>query len=301
MRALLGLCWLLGTQAASAEELDPAQVKFFEDRIRPVLVQHCYECHAGDSKQLRGGLRVDARDLIRTGGDSGPAVVPGDVAGSLLIEALRYESYEMPPVGKLPDAVIADFVKWVEMGAPDPRDEVGEVATAGIDIEAGREFWSFRPLSAGEVPQPADAAWSRSDIDRFLRARQETAGLSPGPDADRRALIRRATFDLTGLPPTPDEIAAFLEDDDPDAFAKLIDRLLESPQFGVRWGRHWLDTARYADSTGGGRSMLYDESWRYRDYVIDSFNKDKPFDRFIIEQIAGDLLPTTTMNRGASN
>ena len=298
MRALLGLCWLLGTQAAVAEELDPAQVKFFEDRIRPVLVQHCYECHAADAKQLRGGLRVDARDLIRTGGDSGPAVVPGDVAGSLLIEALRYESYEMPPKGKLPDDVIADFVKWVEMGAPDPRDEAGEVATAGIDIEAGREFWSFRPLSAGDVPQPADAAWSKSDIDRFLRARQETAGLSPGPDADRRALIRRATFDLTGLPPTPDEITAFLNDDDPDAFARLIDRLLESPQFGVRWGRHWLDTARYADSTGGGRSMLYDESWRYRDYVIDSFNRDKPFDRFIIEQIAGDLLPYDDYEQG---
>ncbi len=299
MRALLGICFCIGTQVAAADGLDPAQVEFFEERIRPVLVEHCYECHAGASKQLRGGLRVDARDLIRAGGDSGPAVVPGDVAASLLIEALRYESYEMPPEGKLPDDVIADFVKWVEMGAPDPREAVGAVGPAGgIDIESGREFWSFRPLHDEEAPQPADAAWPRTEIDRYVRAQQEPAGVAPGPDADRRALIRRATFDLIGLPPTPGEIDEFLNDDSPDAFETLVDRLLRSPQFGVRWGRHWLDVARYADSTGGGRSMLYDESWRFRDYVIDSFNEDKPFDRFIIEQIAGDLLPYDDYEQG---
>ncbi len=300
MQYLMLLTIALAAQVALADEVDPAAADFFEKKIRPVLAQHCYECHSGEAKQLKAGLRVDARDLIRQGGESGPAVVPGKVEESLLIAALRYENFEMPPTGKLPDDVVADFVKWVEMGAPDPRD-VADAASAAkrvIDIEAGRRFWAFRTPVRSDVPQAADAAWAQGDIDRLVRIRQEEAGLGPGRDAERRTLIRRASFDLTGLPPSTEEIAAFLGDESHDAWGKLIDRLLDSPRFGERWGRHWLDVARYSDSTGGGRSMLFGEAWRYRDYVIDAFNADKPFDRFILEQIAGDLLPQPDYQQG---
>ncbi len=283
-------------EAIADDKPDPQGIAFFEDRIRPVLVEHCYSCHASNAKKIRGGLTLDSRDALRKGGDSGPALTPGDAAGSLLIESLRYESYEMPPKGKLPDPVIADFVSWVEMGAPDPREQPAATPPAtssGIDIDEGREFWCFRPPQMPDVPTSAHDGWCRSEIDQFIAARWEVAGLSPAQDADRRTLIRRATFDLIGLPPTPAEIDAFLADPDttPAAFVKVVDRLLESPQFGERWGRHWLDVARYSESTGGGRSMLFGDAWRYRDYVIASFNNDKPFDRFILEQLAGDLLP----------
>ncbi len=278
---------------------------FFENKIRPVLVQHCYECHAADSKKLRGGLRLDDRESTRRGGDSGPAVVPGDLDESLLLSALEYESFEMPPTGKLPQSVIDDFKTWIETGATDPRDVVksdsdGSSHVAGIDFEAGRQFWSFRPPQRHPVPQPHDAAWSDSDIDRFLLAKMEDAGLTPSPDADRRTLIRRAYFDLIGLPPPPERIAAFLDDPSStlEAFARVVDELLDSQHFGERWGRHWLDLARFAESTGGGRSLLYGHSWRYRDYVINAFNTDKPFDQFIIEQLAGDLLPVEDYQTG---
>jgi hypothetical protein len=293
MQKVILTALLFCSQAAMGADIDPAAVDFFEKKIRPVLVQHCYECHSVEAKQLRAGLRVDTRELIRQGGESGPAVVPGKIDESLLITALRYESFEMPPTGRLPDEVITDFVKWVEMGAPDPRDgrEVDAGTKRVIDIEAGRQFWAFQPPVRAAVPRPADASWPRGDIDRFLRAKQEESGLVPGRDAERRTLIRRAYFDLIGLPPSPEGIAEFLNDDSADAWENLIDRLLRSPQFGERWGRHWLDVARYSDSTGGGRSMLYGQAWRYRDYVIGAFNADKPFDRFILEQVAGDLLP----------
>ena len=206
----------------------------------------------------------------------------------------------MPPDELLPADVVADFEKWIEMGAPDPRDGEAPVAAApGIDLEAGRQFWSFQPLGEIGVPTPGDTDWCRTEIDQFIRVRQEQAGLAPGPDADRRVLARRAYFDLIGLPPTPEELETFLADDSPTAWAQLIDRLLESPHYGERWGRHWLDVARYADSTGGGRSLLYRVSWRYRDYVINAFNRDKPFDRLIIQQIAGDQLPYDNLDAGA--
>ncbi|MBX3438763.1 MAG: DUF1549 domain-containing protein, partial [Planctomycetaceae bacterium] len=274
------------------------RLEFFETRIRPVLVEHCYSCHSADAKSLRGGLWVDHRDGLREGGDSGPAVVPGAPEDSLLLQALRYESFEMPPSGKLPQHIIDDFETWIETGATDPREAPVETTrpasgTNGIDLEAGREFWSFRPLSRSEIPQPRGMDWCESDMDRFLLARIEAAGLAPSADVPRRTLIRRAYYDLIGMPPPPAQTDAFVADPSPtpQAFARVVDELLESPHFGERWGRHWLDVARYAESTGGGRSLLYGTSWRYRDYVIDAFNKDKPFDRFLIEQIAGDLLP----------
>ena len=295
---VISLCSIVAPTRA-ADDLTAEQIEFFEDQIRPVLVEHCYECHAAESKTLRGGLRVDSRDLIRAGGDSGPAIVPGNVDESLLIEAIRYESYEMPPEGVLSEAIIADFVKWVEMGAPDPRDESAAVMEdEEIDFEIAREFWSFRQPERHAIPEPADTAWSWNDIDRFILASLEAADLTPVADADRTTLIRRASFDLIGLPPSPEEVAAFLADESPQAYQRLLDRLLAAPQFGERWGRHWLDIARYADSTGGGRSLLYGEAWRYRDYVISAFNQDKPFDQFVIEQVAGDLLPYANYQQG---
>ncbi len=272
-------------------------IAFFEKNIRPVLADKCYKCHSADAEKIKGGLVLDTRDGIRTGGDSGAAVVPGDLAKSLLIEAIRYanKDTQMPPQkqgGKLPDAVIANFEKWVQVGAPDPRDATGaKVAKSSINIEKGREHWAFQPVKKSAPSAVKDAAWPRSDIDRFLLAGMEAKGVKPVADAEPRALIRRVTFDLTGLPPTPEEVEAFVGDKSPDALAKLVDRLLASPQFGERWGRHWLDVARYADSTGRGSNILYPQAWRYRDYVIASLNADKPYDQFVREQIAGDLLP----------
>lgn len=284
---------------ATADDADPRGLEFFESKIRPVLVERRYKCHSADAQEIKGGLRVDSRAGLRTGGDSGPALVPEQPDESLLLRALRGEDTVMPPDGLLPKEVVADFETWIRMGAPDPREGDAAVASTGIDLAAGREFWSFRPIGEIRVPMPQDVSWCRTDIDRFIRTEQEQSGVVPGPDADRRVLIRRACFDLTGLPPSPDEITAFVADESPDAWPKLIDRLLESPHFGERWGRHWLDIARYADSTGGGRSMLYGAAWRYRDYVVGAFNRDKPFDRFIREQIAGDLLPFDDLVTGA--
>ena len=287
-----------GSVPAAEAAADEDGLAFFEKRIRPVLVEHCYRCHAADAKSVRGGLVVDTRDGLIIGGDSGAAIVPGKPDESLLIEALRYESYEMPPEGKLPDDVIDDFVRWVEMGAPDPRDGDAPLARKGIDLEQGRQHWSFQPIQRHPVPEPQQAEWPAGPVDRFILARLEQEGLRPAADADRLTLLRRVTFDLTGLPPTPAEINEFLADESPEAFERVVDRLLESPHFGERWGRHWLDIARYAESTGGGRSLLYGVSWQYRDYVIRAFNSDKPFDRFIIEQIAGDLLPYDNAEQG---
>jgi Protein of unknown function (DUF1553)/Protein of unknown function (DUF1549)/Planctomycete cytochrome C len=272
--------------------------EFFEQRIRPVLVEHCGECHSAQAKTLRGGLRVDSRQALRRGGDSGPALVPGKPDESLLLAALRYEGPKMPPQGKLPAEVISDFVKWIESGAPDPRDSEAPVAARAVDVEAGRRFWSFQPPVRRPLPEPAESAWARTPIDRFILAALERQGLRPAADADRWALVRRAYFDLIGLPPTPEEIDAFVEDKSPGAFAHLVERLLESPRFGERWGRHWLDVARFAETTGGGRSMFFGSAWRYRDYVIRSFNEDKPYDRFVVEQLAGDLLPCDDYRQG---
>jgi hypothetical protein len=296
--------WLAGCAAAvssfAAEEdvveWSAEELAFFETRIRPVLVEHCYRCHSGEAaekKLLRGGLRLDSRAGLLHGGDSGPALVPGKPAESLLLESLRYESFEMPPDGKLPDKVIADFAQWVERGAADPRTGEATAAKSTIDLEAGRRHWAYQPLAVPPSP-PQGAADGPAAIDQYIVQKLDAAGLTPQPLADRRTLARRLTFDLTGLPPTPQEIAEFVADERPDANERYVDHLLASPQFGVRWGRHWLDLARFAESVTL-RGLVQHEAWRYRDYVVDAFNHDLPFDRFLREQIAGDLLPGETI------
>ena len=274
---------------------EAASLVHFEKQIRPVLVAQCYSCHAADSKEIKGGLALDTREGIRKGGDSGPAVVPGDVSASLLIAAIRHEDgLEMPPKSKLTDEQIADFVKWIEAGAIDPREGKSAVATAGIDIEQGRDFWAFQRPIKTQPPEVKDDSWPLTDVDRFVRAAQEREGLEVVGDAQPRTLVRRLYFDLIGLPPTPEEVQAFVDgwqNGPQQMLESTVDRLLESRQFGERWGRHWLDVARYAESSGKETSFSYPQAWRYRDYVIDSFNDDVPFDEFIREQIAGDLLP----------
>jgi hypothetical protein len=277
----------------------PQAIEFFERKIRPVLTEHCFACHSAEAeknKKLKGSLLLDSREGVLKGGDSGPAIVPGKAADSLLVKTLHYAAGEvqMPPKGKLPDAVIADVEKWVNMGAPDPRGAAGgPKRQIGMSVEAGRNFWAYRPVKAPAIPAVKDANWPAGDIDRFVLARLEARGLRPAADADRATIARRVYYDLTGLPPTPEKVDAFVRDTDPAAYEKLVDRLLASPQFGERWGRHWLDIARYAESVTL-RGLVFKEAWRYRDYVIDSFNADVPFDRFIKEQIAGDLLLAAT-------
>jgi hypothetical protein len=282
----------------SAQDQDRRGLDLFEKKIRPVLIKHCYECHSSESRQVQGGFLLDTRVGVRNGGDSGSAVVPGSPDESLLLDALRFESFEMPPSGKLPDEVIADFKQWIALGAPDPREGDSAPVRRGIDFEEGRKFWAFQSLMRTDPPSVKRSDWPAGEIDRFVLAKMEAAGLTPAVPADRRTLIRRAYFDLIGLPPTAEAVAEFVNDDSPQAFAKVVDSLLASPHFGERWGRHWLDVARFAESSGGGRELLYREAWRYRDYVIDAFNRDKPFDRFLTEQIAGDLLPYDTPAQG---
>jgi cytochrome c553 len=274
---------------------DAGSERFFESKIRPLLVARCYECHGSESK-AEGNLRLDSLSAILRGGDRGPAVKPGDVKGSLLIDAVNHgDVVQMPPKSKLPAAEIADLAAWVAAGAPWPNAHVGgtnpalEAAPTPIS-NAARAFWAFQPPAEPAVPEVKNAAWPRSPIDRLVLAPLEARGLSPAAPADKRTLIRRATFDLHGLPPTPEEVAAFLADDAPGALARVVDRLLASPRYGERWGRHWLDIARYADSNGMDENMAMAHAWRYRDYVVGAFNKDTPYDRFIREQLAGDLL-----------
>lgn len=299
---LLAALWLAALMASATvlnaapagEHKTPTKLEldFFEKKIRPVLVRNCYECHSGDAKKAKGGFLVDTRPGLRKGGESGPAVVPGHPDDSLLIEAVRYDGLEMPPAGKLPDEVIDDLVKWVEMGAPDPR--VPRPGRKGLNLTEARKWWSFQKPKTSPPPAVKDASWPRGDIDRFLLAALEKAGLKPVADADRETLLRRVTFDLTGLPPRPEEIDAFLRGPSESAYAAVVDKLLESPRFGEKWGRHWLDVARYGESAGKDRNVPFKYAWRYRDYVIDSFNADKPYDRFLVEQLAGDLLPAKT-------
>ncbi len=292
---LLSLALVIVATRTRAVADDPG-VEFFEKKIRPVLVEHCQECHSTQSNKQRGGLYLDSRDALRKGGDSGVVLVPGKPQQSLLIKAIRYHDPDlrMPPKGKLPAVVVADFENWVAMGAPDPRTGNSKVAWKELDLAQARKFWAFQPPRPHPLPVVKDTSWARSPMDRFILARLESQNLQPAPDADRATLIRRAYFTLIGLPPTPGEIDDFVKDRSADAFVKEVDRLLASPHFGERWGRHWLDVARYADSSGGGRSLIFKDAWRYRDYVIDAFNSDMPFDQFILEQIAGDLLKATT-------
>ncbi len=367
--------------AGAAEKPDPAGIAFFETKIRPVLVKQCYSCHsaaAAKQNQLMAGLALDTREGLLKGGESGPSLVPGEPGASLLLRTLHHagKAPKMPPAGKLPAPVIADFEQWIKMGAPDPRTGATVAVKKGMTVEEGRKFWSFRPPTVPRLPAVRDTAWPRGTIDRFVLARLEQQKLRPVREADLRSLIRRVTFDLIGIPPTPEEVEQFLKECAPRgethtgklarltepgtegrrqkaegsglgtrkpagprvettrltnpsppsrtgnpgpgpaptrnaergtrnfnhpggggapnldrAYERVVDRLLGSKHFGERWGRHWLDAARYADSNGRDRNIFWYHAWRYRNYVIDSFNADKPYDHFIREQIAGDLLP----------
>lgn len=277
-----------------AAEPNAKGIEFFEKKIRPVLVAQCYKCHANGAKNVRADLLLDSREGLLQGGESGEAVVPGKPGAGTLLSALRHEDFEMPPKKKLPASVIADFEKWIKMGAPDPRtSKTPVIARKTIDFGEARKFWAFQPPKQPNAPKVKDTRWSRSQADRHVLAGLEAAGLSPAADADPRVLVRRIFFDLVGLPPSPDEVEQFVEAavaDAQGATEKLVDKLLDSPQFGERWGRHWLDVAHYAESNGNVRNLTFPQAWRYRDYVIDAFNKDIPYDRFIAEQLAGDLL-----------
>jgi hypothetical protein len=275
-----------------------AGIECFEKKIRPVLVEHCYQCHsalAENNKKLKAGLLLDTRAGLMKGGDSGPAVVPGKVQESLLLKALRYtDETRMPPKGKLPDAVIADFETWVKMGAPDPRVDTTPMVVKEIDWVAARQFWAFQPPVKTPLRKIKDAAWPLRDIDHFILAELEKRELKPVGPAARRDLLRRAALDLTGLPPSalmePAEIDAFLKDESADAFPRLVDRLLASPHHGERWARYWLDVSRYAEDKALAFVNTRPHAYRYRDWVVQAFNGDMPYDRFLRLQLAGDLI-----------
>ncbi|MCC6367457.1 MAG: PSD1 domain-containing protein [Bryobacterales bacterium] len=288
----------MAVAAAWAQQADTA---FFESKIRPVLVNKCYGCHSSKLKAPMGSLRLDSKAGVLKGGASGPVLIPGKPRESRLWQALTYTDshLQMPPSGKLPDAVIADFREWIASGAPDPRMEqtASEASPAyrGMGIEEGRQWWAFRPLKPVPPPQPRDSLWSANAIDRFVLSSLEKKDLRPSPPADPRTLVRRVYVDLLGYKPTYDEVAAFTADKSPDAYAKLIDRLLASERYGERWGRHWMDVARFGEDnpTGEATNPPYPYAWRYRDWIIEAINKDVPYDRFVKLQLAADLMPGT--------
>lgn len=284
MMLVLSVCAVSGGTAQAADPTD-----HFEAKVRPVLVKSCQKCH-GPEKQ-RGGLRLDTKAAWQAGGDSGPALVPGKPDESLIIKAIRNPDpkLRMPPNEKLADHEIAALVEWVKDGATDPR--VGAAQLGGMTLDDAKKWWSFQPLKRPALPENRNPqSTSRSPVDAFLLAKLSDKGLSLAPPADKRTLLRRATYDLTGLPPTTTELEAFLKDNSREAFAKVVDQLLASPQYGERWGRHWLDLVRYADTAGENSDHPLPHAWRYRNWVIEAFNRDLPYDQFLRDQIAGDLL-----------
>lgn len=278
---------------SAAEANDDAGITFFEKEVRPLLVQHCYSCHAEGAKEIGGELRLDSRKGWTRGGVTGPAIIPGDVDASLLIRAVRHQDddLQMPPVKPLEPADVAKLERWVAIGAPAPDKVFATRLANPADPVAGKTHWAFRPLMPVTTPVVTDTQWPTSEIDAFVLARLESEGLRPAGDAPRGVLARRVSIQLTGLPPSPDELRAFLDDDSPLAYERLVDRLIASPRFGERWGRHWLDLARYADSNGLDENFLFREAWRYRNWVIAAIGDDTPFDEFLRLQLAGDLLP----------
>ena len=279
----------------NAAEAEDNGAEFFEKRVRPVLVERCYECHSATAKKLKGGLRLDTREGLSAGGDSGAAVLPGNPEESLLIKAVRRldKDSAMPPKQALDDAQVADLVAWVKMGAPDPRVAAEQKSKPAYDFAAARNQWAFHKPASESPPSVQNAGWMKTPVDAFILKKLEEKGMMPAPPADPSSLVRRVTFDLIGLPPRPEETASFLNDRSPDAFATVVDRLLASPRYGERWARHWLDVVRYTDSLdtrefGGGGDVA--QAWRYRDWVVAAFNRDLPYDQFITQQIAGDLL-----------
>ncbi len=280
------------------KEPTPEQATFFREKVQPVLEKHCLKCHSATSDPLRGGLLLDSRAGLVRGGESGAVVAPGLPESSRLIEAVKRadEGFAMPPDEALPAEAVAVLEQWVREGAPDPRGEDTPAvveARAAAALAKARDWWSLRPVTLPAAPEVADKAWPAGEIDLFTLAKMEAAGLRPVGDAEKPALLRRATYDLTGLPPTPEELAAFLADESADAFEKVVDRLLASPRYGERWGRHWLDVVRYADTAGDNSDFPVPQMHRYRDWVIDALNRDLPYDEFVREQLAGDLLGGT--------
>jgi cytochrome c553 len=293
---------------ARAVDANPAGVEYFEKNVRPVLADNCYRCHSNSATKVRGDLYLDSVSSILKGGEDGPVIMPGDPDHSPLISAIRREDKDtqMPPKQALSEAQVTVIVNWVKMGAPGAKETApmpGQtIAGAGAPVHdptaeydrLRHQLWSWQPIKTGIAPTGPDQAWARDDIDLYVLAKLEEKDLHPSPDADKITLIRRATFDLIGIQPTPQEVDAFVRDSSPNAFERVVDRLLASPHFGERWGRHWLDVARYAESTGMTRNLPYYYAWRYRDYVIAAFNSDKPYNRFLTEQLAGDQLPAAS-------
>ena len=294
-----GWGWFVGGLAFASDETTQEQLDFFENHIRPVLIEHCFECHSGDAKTPKGGLRLDSRAGVLEGGENGPALVPGRAQESMLIQAVRYESLKMPPQGKLSEAIISDLVKWVEMGVPDPR--VRETIPVASSTDVGKDHWAFQAITDPPRPSVGDNSWPLAESDYFILNRLEQKGLYPVGDADCYTWLRRVSLDLTGLPPTVEDIHRFVADKSPRAHEKVVDRLLASPAFGERWARHWLDLVGYADQIGTSNNVFARHAWRYRDYVIDSLNRDVPFDRFVREQIAGDLLTYDSREQQAAS
>ncbi len=307
---IIAILMIFSSSAARADapKFAPEQIEFFEKRVRPVLAEQCYSCHSTQSKKLKGGLRLDSRAAILQGGDSGPAIVPGDPDKSRLITSVRYahQDLQMPPKGKLPDAQIADMVEWVRQGAPWPAEKVVTTSAANDFNLAKRkaEFWSWQPPRAVPLPKVKNTKWSAQPIDRFILARLEQSNLAPAPPAEARVLLRRLNFDITGLPPTAEESEAFAKDaiaNRPAAVERVVDRLLASPQFGERWARHWLDLVRYAETRGHEFDFTIPNAWQYRDYVVRALNADVPYDQFTREHLAGDLLPAPRLSANGAN
>ncbi len=288
------LCANVGVLVAADPGMPQKDKDFFENKVRPLLVRHCYECHSAGSKKLGGKLRLDGSDAFLKGGESGPAVISGKPGQSLFFQALKHDGLEMPPDSEpLPPDVVSVFEEWIKRGAPFPAVKPGDASDA--ILAKGKDLWSLKAIRNPAPPEASDHVWQGDPIDRFVYARMQSAGLSPSPMASKGTLMRRLYNDLLGLPPSWEEVQKFEKDESPDAYSKLVDRLLASPHFGERWGRHWLDVARYGESNGNdglGRNATFPHAWRYRDYVIRAFNEDRPYDQFVTEQIAGDLLPT---------
>lgn len=285
---LLGILALSPALAASEKAPSATDIEFFEKKVRPLLHQHCYECHSAGAKKIQGGLLLDTATRVMKGGRSGPIVVPGKPAESTLIAVVahQHKDLKMPPAGKLSVEQIADLSTWVSLGVPDPRTNEKAAITQQTN------GWPYKPVFKPALPTVKDTTWPRTDVDRFILSKLEECGLKPAPTADKRTLVRRATFDLIGLPPTPEEIDAALNDSSDDWFAKVIERLLASRHYGERWGRHWLDVVRYADTAGDNSDYPIPQMFKYRNWVIDAFNRDIPYDQLIREQLAGDLLPS---------
>lgn len=300
MRQILpiALFLVLPTTSVLAAEPDAAGIEFFETKIRPVLVENCYECHSSQSDTIQGGLLLDSRDAMLRGGDSGAAMVPKDLTASLVLTSIKYESFEMPPSGPLPKSVISDFEKWIEMGGPDPRNEPSnpnaDSVKKEIDFDQARKFWSFQPPQRHEPPVVENADRVTGPVDSFILSRLETAGLTLNEEADRRTLIRRLNFVVLGLPPTIEEVEAFVADESPNAWEKQIDRVLSSPHYGERIARMWLDLMRYAEDqahiVGNDTSLCYPNAYLYRDWVINALNADMPYDEFVKRQLAADKM-----------